>query len=308
MKIVKRWAFVLLLALSLPAAAQTLAMSGTVSYTITGTTVGLGVGRIDYSCPVGVTGSSGTLRLSLWASATPYTGVAQPGYMLAAYTVGELGCNQFFSGISSGSIVFTPPPDGTWHMTLMLEEFDGVYYIVDYLAFDRLETFGGQPPPPPGQTAVEYYHAGFGHYFVTAIPGEIAALDAGIIAGWTRTGEAFAVYALGTPNTRNVCRFFSATFAPRSSHFYTPYTTECQTLQAGRDWQFEGEVFAVSIAYDLAGNCPFGLRPLFRLYNDGISGAPNHRYTTSPTLRQAMRNAGWTSEGVGALGVVACVP
>jgi hypothetical protein len=301
---VYRLLFVLLFALPLPAAAQTLAMSGTISYAISGSTVVLGIDRIDYTCPVGVTGRSGTLRVSLWASATPYTGVAQPGYMLAEYTVGELGCNQFFSGVSSGSITFAPPPDGTWHMTMMLEEFDGIYYVVDYLAFDRTEAFGGQSV----LTAVEYYHAVFGHYFVTAIPGEIATLDAGIIPGWTRTGESFGVYALGTPNTQSVCRFLSAIFAPRSSHFYTPYAVECQGLKAGTDWQFEGDVYAVSLAYDLAGNCPFGLKPLFRLYNEGISGAPNHRYTTSTTIRQIMRNAGWTSEGVGALGVVACVP
>ena len=148
---VYRLLFVLLFALPLPAAAQTIAMSGTVSYSISGSTVVLGVDRIDYTCPVGVTGRSGTLRVSLWASATPYVGVAQPGYMLAEYTVGELGCNQFFSGVSSGSITFAPPPDGTWHMTMMLEEFDGIYYVVDYLAFDRTETFGGQSVPDRGR-------------------------------------------------------------------------------------------------------------------------------------------------------------
>ena len=32
-------------------------------------------------------------------------------------------------------------------------------------------------------TAVEYYHAGYGHYFATASPQEIAGLDAGIADG-----------------------------------------------------------------------------------------------------------------------------
>ena len=48
--------------------------------------------------------------------------------------------------------------------------------------------------------------------------------------------------------------------------------------------------------------------PLYRLYNDGQGGAPNHRYTTSPTVRAAMMGRGWTPEGMGSLGVIACVP
>src|SRR6185369_7646365 len=43
--------------------------------------------------------------------------------------------------------------------------------------------------------AIEYFHAAFGHYFITAIPGEIAQLDAGVFSGWARTGQAFDVYA-----------------------------------------------------------------------------------------------------------------
>ena len=41
------------------------------------------------------------------------------------------------------------------------------------------------------QTAVEYFHAGFGHFFVTAAAGEIAALDSGQFSGWTRSGQTF---------------------------------------------------------------------------------------------------------------------
>ena len=161
----------------------------------------------------------------------------------------------------------------------------------------------------PTQTlnAVEYFHAPFGHYFVTAKPDEIAQLDAGVFAGWQRTGQTFNVYPINAVGTANVCRFFSTSFGPKSSHFYTPYATECAIVKQNPDWQFEAEVFAVGLP-DAVGNCATDTQPLYRLYNDGQGGAPNHRYTTSTTTRQTMLSQGWVSEGYGPLGVTSCVP
>ena len=42
-------------------------------------------------------------------------------------------------------------------------------------------------------TAIEYYHVGDRNYCVASSPKEVAALDAGVISGWTRTGRGFAV-------------------------------------------------------------------------------------------------------------------
>ena len=75
--------------------------------------------------------------------------------------------------------------------------------------------------------AIEFHHTAFDHYFVTSIADEIAKLDSGFFAGWTRTGESFAIAAADTPGTSNVCRFFSTSFGARSSHFYTPLASEC---------------------------------------------------------------------------------
>ena len=55
------------------------------------------------------------------------------------------------------------------------------------------------------------------------------------------------------------------------------------------------------------GLCAPGTVPLFRLFNDGKSGAPNHRYTTSLGIRSEMTARGWVPEGAGA-GVMGCVP
>ena len=55
------------------------------------------------------------------------------------------------------------------------------------------------------------------------------------------------------------------------------------------------------------GTCDAGLRPLYRVYNNGMSGAPNHRQVTDQFLFQMMLAQGWKGEGAGP-GVIACVP
>lgn len=152
---------------------------------------------------------------------------------------------------------------------------------------------------PTRAKAVEYIHAVFGHYFVTANTDEIGKLDAGTFAGWARTGEAFNVAATGSPGTLDVCRFFTEKFPPSSSHFYTPFAEECAQVKANPDWAFEGLVFGVGVP-DAIGACAAGSIPLYRYYNNGMGGAPNHRYTTSTAIGATMSSLGWTLEGVGA--------
>jgi hypothetical protein len=156
--------------------------------------------------------------------------------------------------------------------------------------------------------AIEYYNAGFDHYFVTSIADEITKLDNGTFVGWARTGESFPVYSDAPAGTAPVCRFFSTAFGPKSSHFYTPDVGECGIVKLNASWQFESpSVFAV-LAPGPAGDCPSGSNPVYRLYNNGQGGAPNHRYTTSLATRTTMLGKGWIPEGYGALGVIMCSP
>ena len=101
-----------------------------------------------------------------------------------------------------------------------------------------------------------------------------------------------------------VCRFFSASFAPKSSHFYTADPTECENVNANPDWQFEGIVGYVA-RIGLYEQCPRGV-PLYRLYNAGKGGAPNHRYTVSRIIKDVMVVSGWQSEET--LGCVTKLP
>lgn len=160
---------------------------------------------------------------------------------------------------------------------------------------------------PSNPVAVEYYHATFGHYFVTVLSDEITKLDNGTFVGWARTGYSFKVYPLGSSGTQSVCRFFSTAFSPKSSHFYTPSASECATVKNNPNWTYEGLVFGLA-APSATGTCGTGTIPLYRLYNNGQGAAPNHRYTTNTSVRSTMINQGWIPEGSGPLGVIGCVP
>ena len=157
-------------------------------------------------------------------------------------------------------------------------------------------------------TVIEYHHAAFDHYFITNAAGEIAALDAGTFAGWARTGRSFSAYTSTNGFVTGVCRFFTAAFAPKSSHFYTGITAECTGLKSSSDWQYEAEAFWVQPADPATGSCPQGSKAVYRLYNNGQSGAPNHRYTVDPAVRADMMAKGWLPEGFGAEGVGFCSP
>jgi len=165
---------------------------------------------------------------------------------------------------------------------------------------------GPTPPPAAGGTAIEYFNAGFGHYFVTANANEIEKLDNGTFVGWARTGQSFKVATAAAAGLVPMCRFFTVAFPPSSSHFYAPRGLGCEQTLGLSAWQFEGEVFFVALPSG-AGVCPAQTVPVFRLYNNGKGGAPNHRFTTDAATRQAMIDQGYIPEGLGN-GIGFCAP
>jgi len=168
------------------------------------------------------------------------------------------------------------------------------------------------PTFAPRASAVEFYHTRLDHYFVSADQGEIARLDAGELAGWTRTGERFNVFvhapgmaARGSP----VCRFYGRPEAGLDSHFYTASHDECAAVGSrfGAAWLLESDdVFEAQLPNPRTGTCPLAMRPVYRLY-DARPDA-NHRFMTSLAIQQQMVTRGWISEGYGAAGVALCVP
>jgi hypothetical protein len=162
---------------------------------------------------------------------------------------------------------------------------------------------------PCEEVAVEYYYADWNFYFVTAFPGEIAAIDGGAFGGgWKRTGESFNVWTDASSGALPTCRFLSTAFFPKSSHFYTDDATECASLEADRIWQYEGIAFYIQPPNEWGGCPATETIPLYRLYNNGMGGAPNHRYTTNEVLRNQMVAGGWVVEGNIDTPIFACVP
>jgi hypothetical protein len=161
-------------------------------------------------------------------------------------------------------------------------------------------------------TVVEYHHSGFDHYFITPVAAEIALLDAHAppFQDWSRTGHSFKAYVNATAPAASVatCRFFNDHFAPKSSHFYAAHGFGCEdTLALFPDWSLEDDKLFNTMLPDATGGCPGGTVPVYRLYNAGMGGAPNHRFVTSLAERQTMLSRGFVAEGNG-IGVGLCVP
>ncbi|MEO8345443.1 MAG: heparinase II/III family protein [Betaproteobacteria bacterium] len=167
---------------------------------------------------------------------------------------------------------------------------------------------------------VEFYNAGLGHYFISPNPVEIGALDSGAFGGaWKRTGESFPAWDLsGAPaGTVPVCRFFGTdkyrndgSRIGANSHFYAAIPTDCEYVKTGWPsvandgisypaWTLENYSFAARLPVREA--CPAGTQPIYRTYNNGAHGDPNHRYSTNADMLQIM--AGWVFEGL-----AMCVP
>jgi len=165
-------------------------------------------------------------------------------------------------------------------------------------------------PASEQATAVEFYHAGLDHYFISADPAEISDLDTGKHAGWIRTGYRFAVIKAGStlPDTVPMCRFYSPSV---STHFYSAKAAECEDVKTKfpDTWQFESsEVFRAFLVNPETGACPADTTPTYRLYNKRAD--PNHRYTDQLSAFVYMLGKGYQPEGDGdpAVPVVFCTP
>jgi predicted dienelactone hydrolase len=143
---------------------------------------------------------------------------------------------------------------------------------------------------------IEYLNDLTGHYFITGNPAEAAALDAGPIAFWGRTGLEFKAFALGSGLGVDACRFFSAPALAPDTHFFTINANECAIVKSSPLWLYEGVAFEAQPPLG-DGNCPPDRIPVTRLYNNGMNGQPNHRFLTSKSEAAEMQAEGWVLEG-----------
>jgi hypothetical protein len=120
--------------------AQDLQLSGSVSWTRVGSRIDISADRIINSR---LGGLSGTLRLEIWATTTPYSGGSIYGYIFGTRTLDQLEGGYSYTGIS-GYVPYRAPPSGNYYTTITLEEYRyGSFVIVDYVNFDGTTSFGG---------------------------------------------------------------------------------------------------------------------------------------------------------------------
>ena len=221
----------------------------------------------------------------------------------------------------SGTVAGVPLAAGTYTFRLFVRErfFGTGDYLGTGIPWYTL-TVTVTPAENVGE-AVEYYYAALNHYFMTALPIEIAALDAGVFPGWNRTGQSFKVYLADASSagaqvpTTPVCRFYGMPSAGLNTHFFSGSPAECAAVAATwpNAWLLEtSNAFYVFLPQPQSvyppdpGACPFGTQPLYRLFNNRAD--INHRYTTSLDIRAQMIAQGWLPEGYGANGVAMCAP
>ena len=139
----KLLAFILLGALAggLAARAQEIDLSGNVGWEKHGTRIRIHAGFIDN---YRLAGSSGFLRLQVYATANVYDGTnAITGYVLGTYNLGPLAAGAALTN-RSRLVRYVPPPPGLYYTTITLEENTTEGFVVaDSVNFDGLVNLGG---------------------------------------------------------------------------------------------------------------------------------------------------------------------
>jgi hypothetical protein len=144
---------------------------------------------------------------------------------------------------------------------------------------------------------VEFFNSNLNHYFITATPAEMAAIDAGAAGpGWSRTGRGFGSLTAAAAGAVPVCRFYGTPGRGPNSHFFTADAAECAAVRSDPGWTFEG--FAFSVLPAANGACARG-KPVYRAYNGRFpQNDSNHRYAIDLDVYNQMVGQGWQGEGV----------
>lgn len=185
---------IFLLSFHISAYATSLSYSWPWYYQLTDTTAVLTVGEISN---LESSGTSGTLRMELWAFASPFDGTQQSGYRLASHQLEPLAAGTSYSNVSTGTISYSNPPDGTWHLALLLMEWNEGWQYRDYKPSSVTESW----VCTAGNCKVVHIEPE-----LLEAPTLSVAIDGRILSlAWTEVGNAtgytlfYAPYPLGEP-------------------------------------------------------------------------------------------------------------
>lgn len=125
--------------------ANNVSLEGTVAYNISGGTARLQAQTVANRRSGG---TSGSLRVELWAFATPYSGGSATGYKIAQTSVlSPLSAGFQYSNIDQTVTQLATPPNGTWYLYLFVTEFTGSslndgFLFIDWVRFSNLWVIG----------------------------------------------------------------------------------------------------------------------------------------------------------------------
>jgi hypothetical protein len=263
--------------------------TGPATYQITGSDVTLSLVQIDNP----TTTETGTLRLELWAFATPYTGQAEPGFILATYQLGQLLPNYNISNLSE-TVPYTPPPDGLWYVTFMVSEFTGSPnddgFVPDvYFSFaSQLQV--GTAPTITTQPLSQSVSAGSSVMFSVVASGSATLSYQWNLGGSPISGATSSAYTIASAQSSNAgsysCTVTNAVGSVTSSAATLTVTPSeaitfarqpsSQTITSGSTVVFSVSVGSVSATYQWSLN---GV-PL----SDGASGSATISGSAGPVL------------------------
>lgn len=103
-----------------------------------GGTIGIRVAKISHTKK----GTTGSLKLAVWATLAPYRGGALNGWQLGSVIKDGLRPGYTYTDVKN-TAKFTPPPEGTYYIVIVLSEFerDQVYRMETYYSIPQAVMF-----------------------------------------------------------------------------------------------------------------------------------------------------------------------
>lgn len=186
---------------------------GPTSWLVSGSSVNLSVQQVANICSLG---TSGNLRLDLWATTSPYNG----GSVINGYRFGSLSLNPLTGGYSYNNInqtvPYVRPPNGSYYVTLTLSEYNNGSYIMEsYVNYATSLIVGSPPATPTANAATSVTATGFTANWSSAVGATGYRLDVSTSSSFTSYLSGYQNLDVGATTSQNVTGL-----APGTTYYY----------------------------------------------------------------------------------------